>query len=51
MSGIEVVALVAGIVNAFTGATELYMNWKENKKNRKEHIENKATEVVLKRCL
>ena len=40
MSGIEVVALVAGIVSAFGGAAELYKTWRDRRKERRENKEN-----------
>ena len=42
MSGIEVVAAVAGIVSAYTGATALFQKWRRKRKAKKE---SKSEEV------
>ena len=47
MSGMEVVALVAGIVSAFSGATNLYRSWRKDKKERREKKANQRLEKVL----
>lgn len=47
MSGFEVVALVAGIVSAFSGATGLYRTWRKDKKERREKKANQRLEGRL----
>lgn len=47
MSGVEVVGIVAGIVSAFTAAAKLLNDWKEKKRERKEHRENINLSVSL----
>ena len=40
MSGLEVVALVAGIVSAFAGSASLFREWREKRKERKSQAQN-----------
>jgi len=47
MSGIEVVAAVAGIVSAFAGSKSLYYTWRDRRVERKASKPNKEMEVSL----
>ena len=47
MSGIEVVALVAGIVSAFTGAGSLFRSWRRDRKERQRQEKNQHLEQAL----
>ena len=47
MSGIEVVALVAGIVSAFAGAGSLFSNWRRDRKERQKQEKNQQLEQAL----
>ena len=47
MSGIEVVALVAGIVSAFTGAGTLFRSWRRDRKERQRQEKNQHLEQAL----
>ena len=47
MSGLEVVALVAGIVSAFTGAGTLFRNWRRDRKERRKQEKNQRLEQTL----
>ena len=47
MSGIEVVALVAGIASAFTGAGNLFRSWRRGGKERQQQKENQNLEQAL----
>ena len=48
MSGIEVVGLVAAIVSAFTSATDLFIKWKEKRKDGRKQKNNESAEMVLR---
>lgn len=47
MSGIEVVAVVAGIVSAFTASVSFYHSWQQKKAERIIQAQNKTLEVSL----
>jgi ABC-type antimicrobial peptide transport system permease subunit len=40
MSGLEIVAAIAGIVGAFNGSVTIYRSWREKKRERLEKEEN-----------
>jgi hypothetical protein len=47
MSGLKVVALVAGIVSAYSGAAQLYQNWRKERRERRRKLENKQLQQVV----
>ena len=47
-SGVEVVALVAGLVSAFRAAKSLYCEWREKRRERREKEENNELNSLLK---
>jgi len=47
MSGLEVIAAVAGIVSAFAGSLTIYRAWRDKKKERLENAQNRRLEVSL----
>lgn len=47
MSGIEVVAAVAGIVSAFQAPVSLYKSWRDKRDQRKKESQNQALEHSL----
>ena len=47
MSGIEVVALVAGIVSAYTGAATLFRKWRSDRKERRQQLQNERLDQSL----
>ena len=49
MSGLEVVGLVAAIVSAFTGGTDLFIKWRDRKRQRRREAENNNAELILRR--
>ena len=49
MSGLEVLALLAAIVSAFTGGSELFMKWRARRRERKALKQNDAVGTILRR--
>ena len=49
MSGLEVVALVAAIVSAFTGGSQLFSKWKERRHERRLEAQNEVVGTSLQR--
>lgn len=47
MSGLEVVALVAGIVSAYSGAASLFRNWRRDRKERQQQKKNQHLNQAL----
>ena len=47
MSGLEVVGLVAGIVSAYSGAAQLYQNWRNEKRERQRKLKNEQLRQVV----
>lgn len=47
MSGLEVVGLIAGIVSAFSGAANLYRDWRSKKREREKQQQNENLSQVL----
>ena len=47
MSGLEVVAAIAGIVGAFAASKSLYYQWRDKQAARKEKKRNKRMETSL----
>ena len=47
MSGLEVVALVAGISAAFTGAAQLHRTWKDSRRDRRNKRENQQLQQLV----
>lgn len=48
MSGLEVVAAVAGIVSAFTGSTKLFTERRDKRRERRKEKQNEAAQLLLR---
>ena len=47
MSGLEVAALVAGIISAYTGAATLYRKWRSDRQARRQQLQNERLDQSL----